>query len=281
MALILPPVVQMPTPNYSPTPIRHSNFFFHRTEGGYNGARAWLCDPRAGASAHFVMKLDGSELTQLVPAQFKAWAQCAFNSAGLSLEIEGFTAQGLPDVTVDAAAKIAAWCCRAYGIRPQWARGGQGPGLCQHHDLGAAGGGHVDCSGVGSADWLRLVAATQAACDAFGAGPLPAFALHGAPGPHQVAPTPDVAPEPSHNGAARCEPGDAHAHPTPSGYAAHSIAALQADLNTLIGAGLTVDGRFGAATSAALKRFQAARDCDDDGQIGPESWAAIDAALAA
>ena len=282
MNLALPRVVQMPTPNYTPSLIRHSNFFFHRTEGNYNGARAWLCDPRARASATAVLKIDGSELTQLVGAQYKAWAQCAFNSFGPSLEIDGFSAQGMPDITRDAAALVAAWFCRAYAIPPQWARGGQGRGLVQHHDLGAAGGGHVDCSGVGSAEWLALVAATQNAYDALGKLPkLPPFALHGAPGPHEVVATLDVTPEPSHGGAPRAEPGDTHAHATPSAFPKHSIAALQADLNALENAGLTVDGRFGGLTSAALKRFQAAHDCDDDGQIGPESWAAIDRALAA
>ena len=282
MNLALPRVVQMPTPNYSPSLIRHDIFVFHRTEGNYDGARAWLCDPRARASATGVLKLDGSEYTQLVGAQFKAWAQCAFNSFGPSLEIEGFTAQGMPDITRDAAALVAAWFCRAYAIPPRWARGGQGRGLVQHHDLGAAGGGHVDCSGVGSFEWLALVAATQAAYDALGKLPaLPLFALHGAPGPHQVAATPDVTPAPSHGGAPRAEPADTHAHPTPSGFAQPSLAALQADLNALESAGLTTDGRFGGMTSAALKRFQAAHGCANDGLIGPESWSAIDRALAA
>jgi N-acetyl-anhydromuramyl-L-alanine amidase AmpD len=83
MKIELPCVRQSPTPNYSATPIRHDLVIVHRTEGGYAGAVAWLSDPRARASAHLVMKADGSEVTQLVPLQFKAWAQCAFNSAGI------------------------------------------------------------------------------------------------------------------------------------------------------------------------------------------------------
>jgi hypothetical protein len=270
----------MISPNYTPSLIRHDLFVFHRSEGNYDGGRAWLCDPRAKASATMFLRIDGKEITQLVEARYKAWAQCAFNSFGPSMEIEGRSADGMPDITRDAAALVAAWFCRAYAMPPQWARGGQGRGLVQHHDLGAAGGGHVDCSGVGSPEWLSLVAATQNAYDALGKlTTLPDFALHGAPGPHQVVPTPDVDPEPSHNGAPRCEAGDTHSHPTPSGFPAHSIAALQADLNKLMSAGLVVDGRYGALTATAVRRFQVNHGCNDDGVPGSQTWRALDAAM--
>jgi hypothetical protein len=213
------------------------------------------------------MKADGSEVTQLVPLQHKAWAQCAINSAGVSLEIEGFTADGLPESVARPAAAIVAWLCREYGIPPTWAKGGLGRGVCQHVDLGA--------------DWLAFIGYVKDAFDAFGPGALPTFALHGAPGPHQVAPTPDVAPEPSHGGAARNEPGDTHAHATPSGYPAHSVAALQSDLNAIIkpAAPLLVDGRFGGKTQSVLEQFQRAHGLVADGLIGPASWAALDAAM--
>ena len=67
-----------------------------------------------------------------------------------------------------------------------------------------------------------------------------------------------------------------------SGYPAHSIAALQADLNAL-GAlpALIVDGGFGPKTEAALMAFQITHGLQGDGLIGPLSWAALDAAVAA
>jgi hypothetical protein len=281
MDLTMPRVVQCPTPNYTPTPIRYDLIVCHRTEGGYAGAVAWLCDPSARASAHLVMKADGAEVTQLVPLQFKAWAQCAFNSAGVSLEIEGYTAQGLPDGTARAAAKIVAWLCRAYAIPPTWARGGQGRGVCQHHDLGAAGGGHVDCSGVGSETWMNFIGLVKEAYDALGGGPLPDFALHGPPNPHLAKPA-AAAPASSHGGAERCEPGEAPSHPSASGFPSGSAADLQWRLNKA-GAQppLRVDGWFGARTRASLTRFQAAQGLPADGNPGPLTWAALARATAA
>ena len=281
MAIVMPRVVQRPSPNYTPVPIRHDLLVLHVMEGGYAGSVAWMADPRAQASAHFALREDGAELTQLVPANNKAWAQCAGNSLGLSLELPGRTADGLPDTLWRAAAVAWGWASLAYDIPPVWAAGGRGRGLAQHHDGGMAWGGHVDCSPVGSPEWMRFIGYVQSARDELKALPsLPTFTLHGLPGPADVAhDVSTVTPTPSHDGAPRNEPGDVHAHPTASTFPAHSVAALQSDLKAL-GETVDVDGWFGPMTQGALRSFQMKHGLTADGLPGPQSWQALDAAMA-
>lgn len=52
---------------------------------------------------------------------------------------------------------------------------------------------------------------------------------------------------------------------------------LQTMLNQIMGAGLDVDGGFGAKTLAAVKSYQSARGLDVDGVVGPKTWAALEA----
>ena len=283
MTLILPRVVQTPSPNYTPTPINHDLFVLHDQEGHTAASVAWLCDPRAGASAPMCLSDDLATVYQLVPLDLKSWHACAFNGRSTALEMPGFAAKGFADDLLRVSALIAAWTCRVYAIPLVWAQGGAGRGLCCHHDLGAAGGGHTDIGPIGGDAWRRFLDFTRAAdAELAKLASLPDFALKGLPSradvTHVVSPS---APSPSHDGAPRSEPGDTHAHPTPSGFPAHSVAALQADLNTLIGAGLTVDGWYGANTGIAVASFQSRRGLFVDGKCGAHTWAAIDAALAA
>lgn len=278
MSVVLPHVLQRPTPNYSPVPIVHDLLILHMMEGGYAGSVAWLCQPRAQASAHLCMNEDGSEVSQLVPIGMKAWAQCAFNSRGISLEVPGFTTQGIPEARWRAAAVIFGWLSLAYEIPLVWAEGGQGRGICQHHDLGAAGGGHVDCCGVGSSEWLRFLGLVEAVRDDLAKpSALPPFALHGAPNPHEVVLPPDATPTLSHGGASRVDPSETHGpHQTVSGYPHGSVGDLQCRLNhTGARPLLDVDGFAGPKTRAAIAHFQATHGLAIDGTMGPKTWAAI------
>jgi zinc D-Ala-D-Ala carboxypeptidase len=53
------------------------------------------------------------------------------------------------------------------------------------------------------------------------------------------------------------------------------VASIQYLLNQRIGAGLTIDGVFGALTTAGVKKFQTASHLSVDGQVGPKTWAAL------
>lgn len=246
-------------------------------EGGYGGSVAWLCNRSVKASAHLCMKADGSEVTQLVPLGQEAWAQCALNPAGVSVEIEGFTAHGLSDQTLNAAAQIAAWLCVEYDINPVWAQQGKGRGVCCHHDLGMQGGGHVDICQVGAELWQRMMRAIVQIHAQLKTSPMPPFALHGVPNPHQVELPPAVPQTPSHGGAPRIDPNTAPIpHATDTGSPLGSIHDWQVRL-AQVGANptLTADDIEGGATRAAIGAFQKAVGLPVTNDVNPATWARL------
>jgi hypothetical protein len=157
-AVVLPPLIESRTPNESS---RHGArvdlLVWHETAGSYAGSVAWLRNPRAGASAHLVIREDGGEATQLVPLAMKAWHAAAYNPRSIGVEHANTTAKGYAsDRQLAVSARVFGWLCLHYGIPPRWARGGVGPGVCAHGELGALGGGHLSC-GPDHAGWARFL----------------------------------------------------------------------------------------------------------------------------
>jgi len=75
-----------PSPNYSARPGSVKMVIIHSCEGGYSGCWGWLVNKSAGVSAHYVIKEDGNEISQLVKEASKAWHigatyQCNLNSS--------------------------------------------------------------------------------------------------------------------------------------------------------------------------------------------------------
>jgi peptidoglycan hydrolase-like protein with peptidoglycan-binding domain len=60
-----------------------------------------------------------------------------------------------------------------------------------------------------------------------------------------------------------------------SGASGYRVKALQYLLNYYTSAGLTIDGSFGSATTAAVKKFQKAQGLTQDGSVGPNTWAKL------
>jgi N-acetyl-anhydromuramyl-L-alanine amidase AmpD len=208
MAPALPRLLQTPSPNVSSrSAARIRLIVVHDTEGTYAGAIAWFGQARSRVSAHLVMREDGAEVTQMVPLSEKAWHACNFNSVSVGIEGAGSEAQGFSESWWSGMAAIVAWLLHRYGLPCRWAEGGAGEGFCAHHDLGPAGGGHVDPCAIGSADWTRFICRVEAAYHEFGAGTLPDWALHGLPAPLAVV-APPIAPAgaTSHGGRAGVEP---------------------------------------------------------------------------
>jgi len=64
-----------PSPNYTSTRYGYTPQYvvIHTCEGSYSGCWGWLSNPAAGASAHYVVNDDGSEVRQLVDEDHRAW----------------------------------------------------------------------------------------------------------------------------------------------------------------------------------------------------------------
>ena len=115
----------------------------HDTEGGtIDGIHSWFNNPRSLASSHVLVDKDGASV-QFVPDARKAWHVMAFNSRALGIEQIGFATQdSWPEQQLIKTAEYIAYWSRKYGIPITHSTS---HGVCQHKDLGVAGGGHDDC----------------------------------------------------------------------------------------------------------------------------------------
>ena len=147
--MTLPTLKWKPSPNFSS---RHGAAVdlavLHDCQGSYLGSITTFLGNNNGnpVSAHFVLKDDGSEVTQMVDLADKAWHAVDLNPRSVGLEMAGYAERGYSDVELDNAAKIMAYLCHTLGVPARHARGGAGAGIESHYGLGKAGGGHSDPS---------------------------------------------------------------------------------------------------------------------------------------
>jgi N-acetyl-anhydromuramyl-L-alanine amidase AmpD len=109
---------------------------------------AWFNNPAAQASSNYATDSDGNTI-MMVPTSAKAWTQAWFNSWAISDELLGYASQtAWPDTQLRAVAQLFAHDAVTYGIPIQ--HGAVSgctivrPGILEHVDLGACGGGHHD-----------------------------------------------------------------------------------------------------------------------------------------
>lgn len=99
------------------------------------------------ASSHIATDARGDAIRMVADSR-KAWTQAAFNPGSLSIEQCAFSAwnkkqwvRGFHKGLLRTAAAISNWSARHHiPIRHSVSHG-----VCQHKNLGAAGGGHSDC----------------------------------------------------------------------------------------------------------------------------------------
>jgi hypothetical protein len=115
---------------------------------GLLSIKAWFSNPAARASSNYTTDAAGNTLL-MVPTKLKAWTQAWFNCWSMSDELIGHASQtSWPAAQLRAAARLAAYDTASYGIPAQRAivRGCTivRPGIIEHLQLGACGGGHHD-----------------------------------------------------------------------------------------------------------------------------------------
>ncbi len=115
----------------------------HTVQGSYNGCISWFQNPDAGVSAHYVVRSEDGERTQMVDDSDVAWHDACFNTQSVGIEHEGYVAD--PDRWYTAAmytrsAELTAWLADSYGIpkdRQHIYGHGDAPDCSDHTDPGS------------------------------------------------------------------------------------------------------------------------------------------------
>jgi N-acetyl-anhydromuramyl-L-alanine amidase AmpD len=131
--------VWRPSPNVNSRPSgeigKVAMVIIHSCEGGYTGCWSWLANPVSQVSAHYVVKEDGSEITQLVAEATRAWHigstySCQLNASfdcwrngssnnhfTIGVEHGGYASQtSWPMAQIDASARLVCDVTRRNGI---------------------------------------------------------------------------------------------------------------------------------------------------------------------
>jgi hypothetical protein len=128
----------------------------HTAEGAltYQALGNFFANPSSGVSSHTGIDDTAGTVGEYVPPGYKAWTQGELNPIAIAAELCAFAEWSPaewdrhPAMLLNAAEWVAEECARfAIPIRALSAAEAQGgaAGVCQHVDLGAAGGGHWDC----------------------------------------------------------------------------------------------------------------------------------------
>lgn len=150
--------VAIPSPNYSGRGgARVTTIVLHTAEGAltYQALGNFFASPSAGVSSHTGIDDTAGTIGEYVPRAYKAWTAANANPWSVQAELCAFAAWDAaewdrhPTMLRNAADWIAEEAA-AFGIPLELLDPGQAqdpgyPGVCQHADLGAMGGGHWDC----------------------------------------------------------------------------------------------------------------------------------------
>jgi len=105
--------------NYTPGGIvSHDYVVVHTMQGYYLGAQSWFQNPAANVSAHFCMRSEDGEVTQMVHLSDRAWHVGGSNSYAIGIEHEGFIDEPAWYTweTYRSSALLSRWIADEYAI---------------------------------------------------------------------------------------------------------------------------------------------------------------------
>lgn len=126
----------------------------------YEGVVRFFSDPANNASAHIVYPGSAvpGEATQMVAWGHYAWAEAAYNPDADDIESADAIWLGHDPDGLQVLARIVADRLKRRGLPPVWSHR---RGFCRHADLGAAGGGHLECPTTDLALWRHFIRLVQ------------------------------------------------------------------------------------------------------------------------
>jgi hypothetical protein len=270
--------VSIPSPNYSSrggSAVRL--IVLHTAQGAttYQSLGSYFANPASQVSSHVGIDDTANTVGEYVARSGKAWTAGNANPYSIQAELCAFaewdpaTWNTHPTMLSNTAAWVAEEAA-AYGIpivklSAAQAQDGHSRGVCQHVDLGAAGGGHWDCGPNFPIDNVIAMAKGQA------------------PSPGPTPPTPT--PTPPSGGKAPAFPypssdylgqpsSDPHCHSGfYGGVDATNVRTWQQQMANR-GWTIGVDGQYGPQSESVCRQFQSEKGLGVDGLVGPQTWGA-------
>ena len=127
----------------------------------YEGVVNYFKERSSQVSAHVVFPGSAvpGEATQMVAWDDMAWAEAAYNPDADEIESADAIWVGGDEDGLRVLARMVAKRLEVRELPPVWSNR---RGFCRHADLGAAGGGHLECPTTDMALWRRFVKLVQA-----------------------------------------------------------------------------------------------------------------------
>jgi hypothetical protein len=245
----------------------------HTAEGAttIESLGSFFQNPSSGVSSHTGIDDKAGIVGEYVDRGNKAWTAANANPYSVQTELCAFakwdtaTWNQHPNMLNNCAAWIAeeaaAFKIPIVRLSAAQAQGG-GTGVCQHVDLGAAGGGHWDCGPGFPMDSVLSIAA--------GGKPV-------TPGPTPPTPTPPPGgkappfPYPSSDYLGQPSP-DPHCHSGFYGGVDTTNVRTWQQQMAARGWSIGVDGQYGPQSEGVCRQFQAEKGLSVDGLVGPSTW---------